>query len=591
MCFRSALVSWLVALFYALTLCLAGGCSKTLDSALVVTESGTLNNETVAGEVAPPATPHRPNILLIMVDDLGYSDMGAYGGEIDTPNLDSLAQSGVQFTNFHSAPTCSPTRSMLFSGTDHHLAGVGSMIEYMRAKKSPRLGTPGYEGYLNFNVVSLATLLQDAGYHTYITGKWHLGQTEETSPAERGFEKSFVLMDGAASHFTDLGIQTQNPKATYFEDGEPTALPDDFYSTRFYTERMIAYLSEKRAANRPFFAYLSYTAPHFPLEAPDESVLKYSGKYDEGYDVLLERRLERMYELGLINAEASIPPRLPNVVGWDELDAEQKKVEARKMELFAAMVDDVDKGVARVIEHLESVGELDNTFIFFMSDNGPAWIDVDKSPMFAKHIEQCCDNSYENMGKAGSNSFVSYGSAWARAGAGHLRAAKGHTGEGGIRVPAFINYPKLIKEGRRSDAFASVMDVLPTLLDLAGTKHPGNLYKGRKVHPVKGETMLPLIEGKTDWVHDADYAMAWELFGRRGVRQGDWKLVWMERPFGTADWQLYNLKDDPGEQNDLSTQQSEKLKELLVFWKFYAIEGGMMALETGHLEAEQKLRR
>ena len=518
-------------------------------------------------------SPSRPNILLIVADDVGYADLGAYGSEIETPNLDALARAGVQFTNFHVAPTCSPTRSMLFSGTDNHLAGVGNMLEVMRTTKSELLGSPGYEGYLNFRVASLANLMHDAGYHTYMSGKWHLGLQEETSPAARGFDKSFVLVDGGASHFTDMGLEVKQPKATYREDGKVVPLPENFYSTRTYTDKLLEYLRQDRADGDPFFAYLAYTAPHWPLMAPEQSHAKYVGKYDAGYDVLLERRLERMRALGLVAEDAPIPPRQAGEVAWEELREEQQKREARMMELFAAMLDDVDRHVGRVIAHLKSTGEFENTFILFISDNGPEGERLDEFPAFGDFIKECCDLSYENMGKP--NSYVFYGPNWARAGAGHLRVYKGFPSEGGIRVPAFVHYPGFDKQAWRSDRFVSVMDVLPTFLELAGTEHPGTSYQGRAVHPVKGKSMLPMLQGVKDRVHDDNFVMGWELFGHSAIRQGDRKILRMKPPFGTGDWQLFDVARDPTEQNDLSAEAPEDRARLLRLWDEYAAQGNI----------------
>lgn len=239
----------------------------------------------------------KPNILLIVVDDLGYADLGIFGGEINTPTIDSLASTGILLTNFHSSSVCSPTRSMLLSGTDNHLAGLGNMAEALAPNQK---GKPGYEGYLNFRIVTVASLLKDANYHTYMTGKWHLGLEEETSPSARGFERSFVLLHGGGGHFNDLGIDIDNKKALYREDKRLVDLPSDFYSTRFYTDKLMEYISSNHGDEQPFFAYLAYTAPHWPLQAPDESIKKYKGIYDAGYDVIHNQRIERMKDKKLI---------------------------------------------------------------------------------------------------------------------------------------------------------------------------------------------------------------------------------------------------------------------------------------------------
>jgi arylsulfatase len=513
-----------------------------------------------------------PNILIIVVDDLGYTDLGVYGGEIGTPNLDVLARSGVLFTRFYSAPTCSPTRAMLLTGTDHHLAGLGTMAGDHTPNQRDQ---PGYEGYLNFRVVTVAELLRDAGYHTYMTGKWHLGLEEKTGPANRGFERSFALLPGGGGHFDDLDLRAGHAGAVYREDSVLTALPDDFYSTRFYAERMIEYIDGGRADGRPFFAYLAFTAPHWPLQAPDSSIARYAGAYDGGYDELLTERLERLQSLGLLSAEVQPPARLPGEPAWEELTEEERRVEARKMEIFAAMVHDLDLYVGRVLDYLKRIGEYEKTFIFFMSDNGAEGHDLEAYwPELGPAIRECCDNSLQNMGRA--DSYIYYGPNWARAGVGPSRLFKGFTTEGGILVPAFVSFPAGLAGGRRYGAVASVMDLMPTVLDLAGVSHPGSSFRGREVEPMRGGSMLPMLIGEADRVHEPDNVMGWELFGRRAIRQGDWKLVWTTHPFGPDDWGLFNLAEDPAESRDLSSRHADRRRELIGLWDRYVEEVGVM---------------
>lgn len=521
-------------------------------------------------------TETRPNILLIVADDLGYTDLGVYGGEINTPVLDNLARSGAMFTRFHSASVCSPTRAMLLSGTDHHLAGLGNMYEAMAPNQA---GKPGYEGYLNDRVVSLASLLRDTGYHTYMTGKWHLGREREHSPAARGFEKSFVLTHGGGGHFDDLGLGMVDRVAEYRRDGDPVALPEDFYSTEFYTGELIRYIDADKDDDKPFFAYLAYTAPHWPLQAPGASIARQKGNYDEGYDVIHERRLNRLTAGGLLRDGVRIAPRLPGEPAWNELDEEQKKTEARIMEIYAAMVEDVDIHIGRLFHFLEQSGKLENTFVFFMSDNGAEAAPLDKWPVFGDWMEICCDNSYENLGKA--DSYVFYGQNWGRVSVGPFRAYKGFTSQGGIQVPAIASYPGHIEAGTINHEFVSVLDVMPTLLELAGTSHPGTSYNGRHIYPLEGKSMLAMLTGKTDRVYGQDDWMAWEMFDRRAVIQDEWKLLLMEPPWGTGEWQLYNLETDPAEQMDLASRHPELVKQMDAYWQQYRSEVGVLPMEGG----------
>jgi len=517
----------------------------------------------------------RPNILLVVVDDMGYTDLGSYGGEIDTPNLDRLAMDGVRFSDFHTAPTCSPTRAMLLTGTDHHLAGLGNMAEALSPNQKNQ---PGYEGYLNSRVVTLAELLRDAGYHTYMTGKWHLGLEKSQGPAARGFKKSFALLQGGGGHFDDLGLSPS--KAQYREGGELVSLPDDFYSTQFYSDKMIEYIDEGRAQDpaatqRPFFAYLSYTAPHWPLQAPDASIEKYRGRYDGGYDRLYDRRLAGVQSLGLIAGKFVTAPRLPGEPAWNQLGDAEKEVMARKMEIYAAMVDDVDRHVGRVLDSLQANAQLDNTLVIFLSDNGAEGHNLDRDwPPLAAYITGCCDNTLANMGRA--NSYVWYGPNWARASMAPFHLHKAYTSEGGIRVPAFIRYPDFANRGAIEHGFVSVMDVMPTVLALAGIEHPGTLYRGRDVLPMKGKSMLPLLRGKSQAVHSSDEAMGWEFNTRRAIRRGDWKLVMVPKPNGTGEWRLFNLAADPAEQQDLARERLGIVEEMIQLWDRYAEENGVI---------------
>jgi arylsulfatase len=532
--------------------------------------------------VLPVEGPARPNILLIVVDDLGYTDLGVYGGEIPTPNLDTLARSGILFTNVYTSPTCSPTRAMLFSGADNHVAGLGNMAEGLADNQREH---PGYEGYLNFRIASLPELLKDAGYRTYMSGKWHLGLTDETSPAARGFERSFALLQGGAGHFSNMLPLVGPGKAMYREDRRLLdALPDHFYSTRFYAKRLIEYIDADSGDMRPFFAYLAFSAPHWPLQAPEASIARHRGKYAQGFDVLHARRLERMAELGIIPSEVEPFPRLHGERSWDELSEEEKKIEARKMEIYAAMVEDIDIYVGEVIDYLKSTGQFDNTFIFFMSDNGAEGHHLDLTwDAMAEWVKECCDNSYENMGRA--DSYIWYGPNWGRVSTGPWRMFKGYTSEGGIKAPAFAHYPRSVQSGVIDRNFLTVMDVMPTLLELAGVAHPGTTYKGREVRQMKGRSMLSLLKGEVNSVHRSDYVMGWELYARRAIRQGPWKIIYEPyhqllepRPAGitTDTWQLYNLREDPAELDDLSQRYPAKRSELIGFWEEYARENGVI---------------
>lgn len=512
------------------------------------------------------ATTHaaeRPNFLIIIADDLGYSDLGSYGSEIETPHLDALASEGLRMTNFHTAPTCSPTRSMLLSGTDSHIAGVGNMAELMQPFQKDK---PGYEGYLNQRVANLGEVLQDAGYSTYTTGKWHLGRTEELSPAQRGFNHSYILVQGGASHFDDMtAIISVDPKAIYREDGKQVEVPKGFFSSEFYTDKMIDYIDKDRASGKPFFGLLSYTAPHWPLHAPDEWLEKYEGRYAEGYEAVRQKRLAKMKDLELVAAD--VTPHVPmqgTLPSWDQLTDEQKKREARSMEVYAAMVDNMDHHIGRLFDYLKESGQYDNTFILFLSDNGADGNSPLGLPGNDVWMNEAFDNSPANMGRRGS--YIDYGAQWAQVGSTPFPYFKGLTTQGGVQVPAIIKHASVKKPGTINREIMHVMDIMPTFLQLAGVEHPAPEFKGRTVEPMQGLSIIPALQGEAL----PERAIGWELFGRKGLRKGDLKLTWMTAPYGTGEWQLFNLANDPTESKDLSASQPEKLAELLKDWDAYA---------------------
>jgi len=520
----------------------------------------------------------RPNFLLIVVDDMGFSDLGGFGAEIETPHLDALAYAGVRLTDFHSAPACSPTRAMLMTGTDHHLAGIGAMLETVRPDFK---GAPGYEGYLNERVVTVTELLRDAGYRTLLSGKWHLGDQRDAWPVARGFERSFALLPAASDHFgLGHGEPISAQRSIYVEDEAYVAeLPKDFYSSDYFTDRLTGFLEEGKAAgdDRPFFAYLPFSAPHWPLQAPDAEIAKYRGVYDAGPDVLREQRLARLRELGLIARDTVPHPVVTKEPGWDELSPEQKAASARTMEVYAAMVDRIDHNVGKVIEHLKQSGRFDNTVIVFLSDNGAEGAIAEAmpiyGPIFTKRIKEFYNNSLDNLGRR--NSYTWYGPRWAQAATAPSRLVKGYTTEGGIRVPAFIHWAAAQRRGIH-EIFSTAMDIAPTFLELAGVPHPGTRYKGRKIHELRGRSLAPWLQGRADRVHPAGASTGWELFGRRAIRQDDWKAVYVPDENGVSQWQLYDLARDRGEIDDLAAGQPGKLEHLLALWRRYVEETGVI---------------
>jgi arylsulfatase len=522
-----------------------------------------------------PQGPRRPNVLLIVADDLGYSDLRRFGGETPTPTLDRLAAEGVTLTNFHATPNCAPTRAALLSGVDYHRAGLGTMTE---VEAPNQRGKPGYEGHLNDRVTTIAELLLDAGYHTYMSGKWHLGfEDPSMRPSARGFEQTFALLAGGASHWQDNTPLIPGKPSPYACNGELLdELPDGFYSTVAYSDQMIEFIQADRANDKPFFAYLAYTAPHNPLHAPKEAIERYRGRYDEGWDVLRARRMERLRELGLVLDGTPLGERPEWILAWDELTDEQQQQRARDMEIYAAMIDVLDQSIGRVLDSLRESGQYDNTLIVFLSDNGASRTTILDYAALGGEVAEFLDgfdNSLDNRGLPGSSTDI--GPGWAYAANAPLRLMKGYVTQGGMQVPALVKLPGAMgAAGTTSHAFTHVVDVMPTVLEATGVEYPA-AYQGREIHPLDGHSWIPLLEDGSDDVF-ADREMGFELYGFRAYRRGPWKILRLAEPYGTGQWQLFSLDEDPGEVRDLADTQPDKLAELIEAWEDWASEYGVV---------------
>ncbi|MBV1959625.1 MAG: arylsulfatase [Pseudomonadales bacterium] len=534
----------------------------------------------------------RPNILLIVADDMGYSDLGSYGGEIHTPVLDDLAQQGMRYTDFYVSPTCSVTRSMLLSGTDNHVAGLGNMGEMTAPNQ---VGKPGYEGVLNTRVASVAELLQDNGYHTYMAGKWHLGLEPDQTPHARGFERDFSLLVGAADHFNDgWNIEWQMPKAPYTEDGIPVEkLPKDFYSTKNYTDKTIQFIEEGRKDGKPFFSYMAFTAPHGPLQLPDEWLRRYKNRYDEGWDTIRKERLVRMQELGIVDKDTNTAERMFYLPRASMLAPGARKMSGRKMELYAGMVEYMDDQIGRVFDYLKEIGEYDNTVVIFISDNGAEGSNLMEmfsgqpgSNGFMHAVNSFAEHGHNSIGRKGT--FAEYGPAWAQVGMTPFRLYKGFLAEGGTRSPLIVSGPGVKGDGGlNTEAVLHVQDITPTILELAGVQHPAT-YKGHEIEPMQGKSWVNMLAGTTQSPRTADDWLGWELFGNRAIRQGDWKISWLVEPLGSDDWQLFNLAEDVGEQNDLSGEFPEKKQQLIALWDEYVKTNGVIIGNRSLLEGFRK---
>ena len=516
-----------------------------------------------AGSALAAAPTVRPNILLLVGDDWGYSDVGAYGGEMRTPNLDALARSGVQFSNFHVAASCSPTRAMLHTGVDNHLNGLGAMADLRTAEQRAQ---PGYEGHLNDRVVTVASLLRDNGYFTAIAGKWHLGEAPENLPGARGFERSFVMLDGGADNWEQRPWKPAE-EGHWVEDGQPASLPEDFYSSTFIVDRTIDYIDQATQAGKPFFSYVAFQAIHMPVQAPRSFSEHYRGRYDAGWNALRAERQARAKALGLVPADSAMRP-ISMAPEWAALDTETRRDQARRMEVYAGMAEAADAEIGRLLDHLRANGQLDNTIILFLSDNGGEGLDPHAVPLFRWWLRGNYSERTEDLGDKGAFAFI--GPGWASAAVSPLSTFKQWAGEGALRTPLIISGVPGMPAGRLEKSFAHVTDIMPTLLELAGVAAPKGEYDGRAVQPLRGRSMLPLLQGKAQQLYAADQPVGYELHGNAALFRGDFKLVKNLPPMGDGQWHLYDIRRDPGEVHDLRDARAELFAALQADYRQYA---------------------
>lgn len=502
-----------------------------------------------------------PNILLIVADDLGYSDLGLFGGEIQTPVIDKLGQTGVVYTRFHTAPTCAPSRAMLLSGTDNHTAGMGSQFR--------RTGEFGYEGYISNRVAIIPQVLKRHGYQSHVVGKWHLGKKPEHNPVNYDFDRSFVLLEGAANHYDSQSLFTDST-SNYREDGHPVYWPEGAYSTKVYSDKLMAYLDESIGQGVPFFAYAAFTSPHWPLQVDSSFWMKYEGKYEAGYEALRQKRLENLKKLGYVDKDHPLPDLHPSVTPWDSLSPDLQRIESRKMELYAGMLDNLDYHIGRLLEYLKRRDVLENTYVIFISDNGAANEDFYYSGVEpGSYHHPYFNNDYENMGAP--DSYISYGPQWAEAGSAPYRYHKNLPTEGGTTAPMIISGPNV--QQARYTHFVSVQDIAPTIYAMAGIAEVPEF--------IRGASLYPTLVGGGEAVHDTTHVFVVEQDGNVHLRKGNWKLVHMGLPIQEVTFSLYNISTDPAEQTDLRIQQPAIFESLYQDWLQYQQEVQLITAEPG----------
>jgi arylsulfatase len=516
--------------------------------------------------------PRRPNIVLILADDMGFADLGSFGSEIETPNLDALAMGGVRFTNFYTHASCSPTRSVLLSGVDTHRNGLGNMDEWTAPNQR---GVDGYEGYLNDRVATLPQLLKDAGYHTYMVGKWHLGKAPALIPAARGFERDFSLLDGAGSYWDMTNFTAASPSSVFTEDGRYLRkLPKDYYATKTYTDKLIGFIDAHRGDGRPFFAYVAHQAPHDPYHLPSDWRRRHVAEYDKGWEAVRQERLKRQIELGIVAPGTQLAERMWFLPDPVVLAPASRAVLGKKMELYAGMMENLDFHVGRLVDHLKEIGEYENTIFIVFGDNGAEGTDLfamiagtpgTRDFLFAAtHWSQTHPNAWGDPG-----SYVGYGPMWAQVSMTPFSQYKGWLAEGGIRNALVVSGPAVKRPpGSVNHGLMHVADVMPTLLELAGARYPETLA-GRELPPLIGKSWGPVLAGQAESPRTEEDVLAWEIFGNRALRQGDWKLRWEHKPFGKGTWELFNVAEDPAERRDLAAERPDKLQALVALWDDY----------------------
>lgn len=521
----------------------------------------------------------RPNIVVMLIDDAAFMDLGAYGGEARTPNIDALAGRGALFTRYYSSPLCSPSRAMLLTGMDNHLTGVSTIPEVLPKEHE---GQPGYTMRLEPGVATLAERLKPLGYRTLMTGKWHLGSGRGDLPKAHGFDRSFALDASGADNWEDKSYMPFYADAPWFEDDVPAELPDNFYSSEFIVDQMVAYLGEGET-QAPFFAYLAFMAVHIPVQAPPEFTANYAGVYDAGWDALRAARWARARERGYVPAGAAPAPMPENFRPWASLTGGEQKLYAARMQANAGMLEAMDHHIGRLIAHLKSTGQYDNTVFVVTSDNGPEPTRGDTDPRLKFWMDL---NGYhmdlDGMGEKGSWAFI--GPEWAMAAASPHDKFKFLGSEGGIRVP-FILAGAGLGEGRRIDARAFVADVAPTLLALAGGAPD---LEGAE--PMTGRSLMPLLRGETDTVYGPGDAIVIEVSGNGAVIKGDYKLTRNQLPYGDARWRLYDLSKDPGETTDLSASFPGIYDDLSAEYAAYGQRVGVLEVPGGYNSIDEVTR-
>ncbi|MDZ3833616.1 MAG: arylsulfatase [Sphingopyxis sp.] len=534
---------------------------------------------------AERAAIERPNIVILLADDWGFTDVGAFGAEFATPNIDALARSGMRFSNFHVAGSCSPTRAMLQTGVMNHRAGLGNMPETIPDEHK---GKPGYDTVMNHRVVTIAQMLKAAGYRTYLTGKWHLGNDPTRLPGARGYDRAFSLGASGADNFAQRPIEVLYDKADWTEDGRPATLPPGYYSSRFVVQKALDYIEGDRASGRPFFASINFLANHIPIQAPDGDIARYAAMYRDGWTALRAARARRAAALGII-PEGTAMVTMPTTRDWTKLDEKERKSAIRVMQAYAGMATAMDREVGRLVAHLKRTGDYENTIFVFLSDNGAEPTNPYATLRGRVFLGLRYNTAIENIGRP--NSFSNIGAGWASAAASPLSGYKFSATEGGLRVPLIIAWPgsTRVQSGAVSNGFAHVTDIVPTLAGLADVPLHGGTWQGKAVEPITGRSLIPMLGDAGASVH-GDRPLGYELSGNAALFRGDYKLVRNLAPTGDGRWRLFNIRTDPGETNDLAAALPDRFSAMMADYRAYAKANGVLDMPAGYT-ADAQIQR
>lgn len=499
----------------------------------------------------------KPNIIIIMVDDMGWSDIGCYGGEIPTPNIDKLANKGVRFKQFYNTGRCCPTRASLLTGLYPHKAGIGHMAEDPEKPEQAHWGTPGYQGFLNNNCVTIAEVLKTNGYNTYMSGKWHVGMNEiEKWPLQRGFDRFYGLLAGATSYFKPQGGRG------LWLDNQKLNVPENpnFYTTDAFTDNGIKFLKKQKNKN-PFFLYLAYNAPHWPLHAKKEDIAKFNETYKVGWDKTRQLRLEKQTKLGLIDKNWGFSERDSRVRAWEKLSKTEQDTVAYRMAVYAAQVHAMDYNVGKLLDYLEGSKTLENTIIFFLSDNGAC----------AENYHELGSNDFKLINDPNFGGPVSYGIGWANSSNTPFFEYKVKPYEGGIATPMIAYFPKNKKnQGSFTNEVGHLIDLMPTIIEVSGATYPKVFHKGNVIYPLPGKSLVDVITKKAQLKREY---LFWEHQDYCAIRKGDFKAV---KKINDSQWQLFNLKNDRTERIDIAKRNPELVNELNQKWNEWAIENNVL---------------